>query len=95
MKKYALGLVIASLMSLQSLAAPTPFFTAIVNGAPFNDLLLSTAAELEAIKNTAGFGCPGCYGFEVDVIYPDESQETWFFRTALSPTGEIWVTLEP
>lgn len=95
MKKYAIGLVLASLASFQSLAAPTPFFTAISNGAPFNELLMASAAELEAIRNTAAFPCPGCYGFEVDVIFPDESQETWFFKTALSPTGEIWVTLEP
>lgn len=82
-------------MSLTLNAAPPAFYTALTDAPPFVTLLAESGADLVAITNTDVGDCPGCFGFEVDVVFPDGSDDTWYFVTALAPTGQIVVTLVP
>lgn len=92
MKKFALGII---LMSLTSQAAPPNYYTALTNAPPFVALLAANSADLVAIINTDVGNCPGCFGFEVGVVFPDGSDDTWYFVTELTPTGQVVVTHLP
>lgn len=95
MKIFTLGMILGTLMSLSLNAAPPAYYTALTDAPPFVGLLASSGADLVAITNTDIGPCPGCFGFEVDVVFPDGSDDTLFFVTALAPTGQIVVTLIP
>ncbi len=95
MKRFTVGMILALFMSLSINAAPPAYYTALTDGPPFVALLASRGADLVSIINTDFGDCPGCYGFEVGVIYPDGSDDMWYFITELAPTGEVVVTLVP
>ena len=93
MKIFSLG-ILGLLMSLSSIAAPPKYYTALTDAPPFVAMLTQSGADLVAITNTDYGTCQGCYGFEVDVIFPDGSDDTWYFITELAPAG-IVVTFLP
>jgi len=92
MKKLSLGII---LMSLTAQAAPPSYYTALTDAPPFVTLLAANGADLVSIINTDIGDCPGCYGFEVGVVFPDGSDDTLYFVTELTPTGQVVVTLVP
>jgi len=81
------------LICMPTKAAPLAYYAALTDG-PLIDLVASSGADLVSINNSQIFS-PVAYGFEVDVVYPDRSEDTWFFVTELIPTGQILVTLLP
>lgn len=95
MQRFTLGMILGSLISLSLSAAPPAYYTALTDAPPFVGLLASSGGDLVAITNSDIGDCPGCFGFEVDVVFPDGSDDTWYFITALAPTGQIVVTLLP
>jgi hypothetical protein len=93
--KIAFALIATTLVSFSLTAAPPLYFTAITNGVSFNNLMDQTLAEMQYIADIKAGPCPGCYVFEVGVIYPNDREDSWYFATQLAPTGQIAVTLLP